>query len=51
MKYAVEMGSATMMFHKKWFKHSKVDRGVPRHTNSMEISKAYFYFFKTSEAG
>jgi hypothetical protein len=27
MKYAVEMGSGAIKFHKDWFRHSKVDRG------------------------
>jgi hypothetical protein len=33
-------------FHKDWFRHSKVVRGVYWHTDSKVISQAYFYFFK-----
>jgi hypothetical protein len=34
-------------FHKIWFSHSNVDEGgIQRHTNSMLIAQAYFYFFK-----
>jgi hypothetical protein len=34
MKYAIEMGSGVMiyilsMYYKDWFRHSKVDRGIP----------------------
>jgi hypothetical protein len=41
MKYAVEMGSVTMVyittFHKGWFRHSKFDEGHSQ-TDRMEIA-------------
>jgi hypothetical protein len=49
MKYAIEMDSYALThskFHKDWFRHSEVDRGIRRHTDSMVISYACFYFFK-----
>jgi hypothetical protein len=27
LKYAVEMGSGAVKFHKDWFRHSKVNKG------------------------
>jgi hypothetical protein len=42
MKNAIEIGSGAMnihtKFHKDWFRCSKVDRGIHRHTDSMAIS-------------
>jgi hypothetical protein len=40
--YAVEMGSVVIMcissFNKDSFRHSKVNKGIYRHTDSMEIA-------------
>jgi hypothetical protein len=42
MKNAVEMDLGVMIyitkFHKDWFRHSKVIKGLYRHTDSMMIS-------------
>jgi hypothetical protein len=42
MKYGVEMGSDAMVyitkFHKNWFRHSEVNGGIHRHTDSTLIS-------------
>jgi hypothetical protein len=37
-------------FHKDWFRHSKVD-GILRHTDSMVIIEAHFYFYKLRNVG
>jgi hypothetical protein len=54
MRDVVEMGlrchNTYMRFHKDWFRHSEVDRGGHRHTDSRVISKAYSYFFKIKKA-
>jgi hypothetical protein len=50
MDYAVEMDSGAMVyiyctkFHIDWFSRSKIYGGIHRHTDSMVIAKAYFYF-------
>jgi hypothetical protein len=36
-------------FHKDWFRHSKFNRGIHRHTDSMTIAYSYIYFFKIRE--
>jgi hypothetical protein len=43
MKYAFEMGSGAIIYalnklYKNWFSHSKVARGIHRHTDSMVIA-------------
>jgi hypothetical protein len=41
MIYAVEIGSGAMIctkFHRDWLRHSKIDRGIYRHTESKVIS-------------
>jgi hypothetical protein len=41
MKYAVEIGTGVMIyskFHKDLFKHSKVHRGIHRHTGRKETA-------------
>jgi hypothetical protein len=50
MKYAVEMGSGDMMYIPS-LRHSIVDRGIHRHTDSMKISYVYFYFSKIRKVG
>jgi hypothetical protein len=51
MKYAAEMGSGAMIY-------IKIGSGIRnligishRHTGSLAISKAYFYFFKIRKVG
>jgi hypothetical protein len=52
MKYAVEMGSGAMImiyipsFIKIGSSVQKLIMGIHRHTDSMVISYAYFYFFR-----
>jgi hypothetical protein len=38
-------------FHKDWFRHSKVMGGIHIHTDSMEITWAYYHFLKIREIG
>jgi hypothetical protein len=41
MKYAVEMGSGAVVYIpsiKDWLNHTKVDKGIHRHADSMEIA-------------
>jgi hypothetical protein len=48
MKYTVEMGSGTMIYIPSFIKIGsgiqKLTGGIHRHTDSMVISQAYFYF-------
>jgi hypothetical protein len=55
MNYAVDMASGAIVYIPSfvkagWFCHSKVD-GIHRHTVSMVIVSAYFYFFKIRKVG
>jgi hypothetical protein len=57
MKYAVEMGSSAMIYIPSLIKigsaiQKLVGKGeIHRHTDSMEIAKVYFYFFKIRKVG
>jgi hypothetical protein len=56
MNYAFEMGSGAMVYIPSfvkagWFCHSKFDGVIHRHTDSMVIASAYFYFFKIRKVG
>jgi hypothetical protein len=48
MKYALEMGSGTMIYIPSFIKIGpgiqKLIWGIHRHTDSMEIALAYFHF-------
>jgi hypothetical protein len=50
MKYAVELGSGAMIYRRSFIKIDlgikKLVGGIHRHTDSMAVSQAYFYFFK-----
>jgi hypothetical protein len=55
MKYAVEMGSVARIYVPSFIKIGsdirKLIGGIHRHTGSMEILKAYFYFVKIRKVG
>jgi hypothetical protein len=55
MKYAVEMGSGTMIYISNFIRIGsgiqKLVGGIYRHTGSMVISLANFYFFILRKVG
>jgi hypothetical protein len=55
MKYTVEMGSVAMIYIPSFIKiGSGIQRlmgRIHRHTDSMEITSAYFHFFKIKKVG
>jgi hypothetical protein len=55
MKYAVEMDSGAMIYRPSVMKIGsciqKLIGGIHRHTDSMVIAYAYFYFFEIRKEG
>jgi hypothetical protein len=55
MKRAVEMGSDVMIYKPNFImigsSIQNLIRGIHRHTDSMVISRVYFYFFKIRKVG
>jgi hypothetical protein len=54
-KYVVEMGSGAIIYIPSLIKIGsdiqKLIRGIQRHTDSMVISYAYFYYFRIRHVG
>jgi hypothetical protein len=54
MKYAVEMGSDALMYIPSFIKICSgiqtLIGGIHRHSDSMEIAEAYFFFFLYKES-
>jgi hypothetical protein len=55
MKYTVEIGLGSIIYISSLIKIGsgiqKLIGGIHGHTDSMEISKAYFHFFKIRKVG